>query len=519
MLELTDWFRRANLPPAPWLLLGKGPTFDRRQEFDLSGYNRFALNHVVRELPVDVAHLIDVDVVGECAEQLVTNARWVLMPRYPHLHSAHAFRALEDWFDDYPVLRELDEQERLVWYNLAESGPVVDGSPVIVSRYFSSEAALSILGHLGVTTVRSLGIDGGREYASAFSALEEQTLLANSATSYDVQFDRLRGVSETFAMDFRPLVEPLRIFVGVEESQLVAYRVLEYSIRKGSSVPVEVTPMLDLPHRMPRDAANRPRTNFSFARFAIPELCGYQGRALYLDADMLVLGDVAELAALPFGDHPVLISASHTTEHWSGHEPVDNFGAQQAVMLLDCPRLSWDLDEIVDALDAGRFSYRDLMADLCIVDRSQVAADIPAAWNDLERYDPGSTRLVHFTVVPTQPWKADGHPLDDLWMTWYDEAVAAGAVPPDEVESLVAVGAVKPSLRGALRRAPARRTMVTNASLERDGAMLRLEREIANLRAEIERIHASSSWRIGAAVVRAVHAPVTFARRLTRGKR
>ncbi|MFM8304377.1 MAG: glycosyltransferase, partial [Actinomycetota bacterium] len=470
MLELTDWFRRANLPSVPWLLLGKGPTFDRRHQFDLSGYNLFALNHVVRELPVDVAHIIDVDVVGECAQQLVSNARWVLMPRYPHLHSAHAHRALEDWFDDYPVLRELDERGRLVWYNLAESGPVQDGSPVIVSRYFSSEAALSILGHLGVTSVRSLGVDGGRAYARTFSALEDETLLTNNATSYDVQFDRLHTVCETFAIDYRPLVEPLRIFVGVEESQLVAYRVLEYSIRKTASIPVEVTPMLDLPHRVPRDAANRPRTSFSFARFAIPGLCGYQGRALYLDADMLVLGDVAELAELAFGDHPVLVSASHGTEQWSGHEPVDNFGAQQAVMLLDCGRLSWDVDEIVDGLDEGRYSYRDLMADLCIVDRVQVAADIPAEWNDLEHYDPGSTRLVHFTVVPTQPWKVDGHPLDDLWMAWYGEAVEAGAVPPEEVESLVVVGDVKPSLRAALRRAPARRAVVTNASLERDGA-------------------------------------------------
>ena len=41
----------------------------------------------------------------------------------------------------------------------------------------------------------------------------------------------------------------------------------------------------------------------------IPERCGYRGRALYLDADMVVFGDVAELADLPFGDHAVLCSA------------------------------------------------------------------------------------------------------------------------------------------------------------------------------------------------------------------
>ena len=421
--------------------------------------------------PVDVAHIIDVEVVGDCAEHLLRNAQWVVMPRYPHLRSTQGTRMLEDWFDEYPVCATLDDRGRLVWYNLAESGPVEGQSPVIVARHFSSEAALGILGRMGVTTVRSLGIDGGRSYAAAFGSLEEATLLANNASSFDLQFDRIRVVVEENGIDYRPLVEPLRIFVGVDESQLVAYRVLEYSIRKAASIPVEVTPMLDFPHRLPASPDNRPRTSFSFCRFMIPQLCGYEGRALYLDADMLVLGDVAELADLPFGPHAILRSESLTSDRWAGHEPIDNFGAQLSVMLLDCDRLRWDVEEIVTDLDDGRYDYKALMADLCIVDPAEIADSIPAAWNDLEHYDPATTKLVHFTVVPTQPWKVDDNPLNDLWMSWYREAVEAGAVPPDEVESLVAVRDVKPTLRAALRLAPARRSAVTGASLERDGAL------------------------------------------------
>lgn len=36
-------------------------------------------------------------------------------------------------------------------------------------------------------------------------------------------------------------------------------------------------------------------TPFSGFRFAVPELCDFKGTAIYLDADMLVLGDIAEL--------------------------------------------------------------------------------------------------------------------------------------------------------------------------------------------------------------------------------
>ena len=76
-------------------------------------------------------------------------------------------------------------------------------------------------------------------------------MLANGANSFDDQFERLAVIVAEHGIDYRPLVEPLRIFVGTDESQVVAHRVLEYSIRKSASIPVEVTPMLDWPHRLP----------------------------------------------------------------------------------------------------------------------------------------------------------------------------------------------------------------------------------------------------------------------------
>src|SRR5262245_50696114 len=101
-------------------------------------------------------------------------------------------------------------------------------------------------------------------------------------------------------------VEPLRVFVGADDSQLVAARVLEFSIRRHASRPVDLTVMRDLPVPLPRDRRNRPQTTFSFYRFLIPRLCDYRGRALYLDADMLVFADLAELWTIPFGQKTVL---------------------------------------------------------------------------------------------------------------------------------------------------------------------------------------------------------------------
>jgi hypothetical protein len=450
MIDLREWARMTRLPPKPWLVLGKGPTFSRRREFDLTDYNLLSLNHVVRELRVDIAHAIDVDVVLECADALRGNCRWLMMPRRPHVNFRPADRLLEDFVAEIPVLRELNEAGRLVWYNLSNSEPVGD-APVIGVRFFSAEAALNILAEIGATTVRSLGIDGGRGYSGAFADLERTTMLANTQTTFNIQFAEIDAIVKKHDLDYAPLVpspqqEPMRVFVGCDESQLVASSVLEHSIRKHASRPVEFTKMIDLEVPEPKDTANRARTGFSFYRFLIPKLCGYQGRALYLDSDMQVFADMAELWEIPFEDDTVLCTyQSEPPERWK-NDPNFKPGRHLAVMMLDCSRLHWDIDEIVLGLDEGRYDYKQLMSDLCIVPDEQIAERIPREWNSLEQYEPGKTKLVHYTVVPTQPWKNDENPLRDLWMKEYREAVGAGAIEPDLVRRSVEAGHVKPSL-------------------------------------------------------------------------
>ena len=507
MLELQEWLDRTTFPDKPWLVLGKGPTLDLRHGHDLSAYNRLALNHVVNVVPSDIAHVIDVDVIPECADALRTNCKWLVMPRYPHLNSEPCDRALEDWFDEHPVLREVDGEGRLVWYNL-NGGPLVGRSPVISAKRFSSEAAFGIVGRLGAKQIRTIGIDGGRGYGSEFAAVAQRTMLANGALSFDEQHQRLQVIADEFGIESRPLIEPLRIFVGTDESQIVAFRVLEYSIRQHTTYPIEVVPMLGLEHPMPKDPVNKPRTTFSYNRFQIPELCGYRGRALYLDADMLVFADVAELATMSFDGHSILCTTPAPTEQWEGHGSTYLGLRSPAVLLLDCSRLKWDIEEIVRGLDEHRYTYSELFSDLCVVDPSEIGDTLPNEWNDLERFDPNATKLLHYTVVPTQPWKVDDNPLGEIWMSSYREAVAAGAVPPEEVEAAIAANHVKPSLRAALPTAPTRRTLLTGATLD----LVSAQQQVRVLEDRLASMRASWSWRIGDAIVRTARKPVQFVR-------
>ncbi len=160
MRTFFEWYSAHANQSTPWLILGKGPSFAKREQYDLSDYYTLSLNHAVREQLVFMAHLIDFDVVEQCGEALDTNACYVVMPWVPHIRCRARGLTLRDLLPDSPMLRKLDADGRLLYYNL-RTGQYPRGlSPIVPVRYFSAEAALNLLAMAGVKTIRSLGIDG-----------------------------------------------------------------------------------------------------------------------------------------------------------------------------------------------------------------------------------------------------------------------------------------------------------------------------------------------------------------------
>src|SRR5262245_31880064 len=89
----------------------------------------------------------------------------------------------------------------------------------------------------------------------------------------------------------------LRIFIGWDAREVEAYHVLAHSIITRASIPVSIAPVAR--HTMPGLMAPRgplDSTDFSRSRFLVPYLSDYIGTSVFMDCDMLCLGDVAELA-------------------------------------------------------------------------------------------------------------------------------------------------------------------------------------------------------------------------------
>lgn len=440
MKSFFDWFDENHHAEPPWLMLGKGPSFDLRHSHDLSAYRLMSLNHVVRELPVTVAHMIDIDVVSACAEAIPANAQVLVMPWYPHVKNLVGTKTLQQWVQELPTLKRMDDEGRLLWYDLSTSKQRHGNRPMVRAAAFSAEAGLNLLAQAGVRRVRSLGIDGGASYGNAFDDLKSVTRLNNGHPSYNLQFEGFARTIHATGVDYAPLAidSPIRIYVGSQEEQMLAVRVLEYSVRRHASMSTEVVPLhrAGISFPMPREAKNRPRTPFSFQRFAIPMLAGYRGRAIYLDSDMMVFRDIRELWTMPF-DGADLLAAKARDE--TDRRP------QFSVMLLDCAALAdWKPEKVVEALDSGRLTYEQLMYDMALA--RTVRAAIPSTWNSLEHYEADRTGLLHYTDMNIQPWVYRRNRWGRLWTRELLMAIHDGFITIEEVREHVERGWVRPSL-------------------------------------------------------------------------
>ena len=108
----------------------------------------------------------------------------------------------------------------------------------------------------------------------------------------------------------------INVFVGYDSKEKVAFNVLSYSILKNSTKPVSITPIYldNIKDDFVRERNNLSSTEFSFSRFIIPHLMNYQGWALFMDCDMLMVDDIAKLWRLRDDRYAVQIQARLRTK-------------------------------------------------------------------------------------------------------------------------------------------------------------------------------------------------------------
>ncbi len=222
-----------------------------------------------------------------------------------------------------------------------------------------------------------------------------------------------------------------KVFIGTEEAQWLPTEVLKHSILRRSSSSYEFVELKNIPISL----NIKMYTGFSFYRFSIPETCQFQGRALYLDADIVVLCDLKELFEIEIDGYGVL----------SRPYPKIN-GYFTSVMIMDCAKLTnWKIHQWVTLINAKIAGYRDTMAANPLGLCHKEFGPLDTIWNDFDQCSE-KTKILHYTYVPTQPWKKAGHPYAYIFLKEMKSALDASVFSADEVKKEIDEGHIYPEI-------------------------------------------------------------------------
>ena len=226
----------------------------------------------------------------------------------------------------------------------------------------------------------------------------------------------------------------VRVFIGYDPREAVAFHVLSHSIQSRAGAPVSITPLSlsQLGGLMWRERHELQSTDFSFSRFLVPHLCGFEGWAVFMDCDMLVLDDIDGLWALQDERFAVqVVQHDHRPEETTKFldQPQTTYEKKNwsSVMLMNCARctaLTPDYVNTASGLDLHRFRW--LGDDVLI-------GELPHRWNHLVDYDPPlpgeEISNLHFTNGG--PWFDEYADCGyaDLWFEERDRMLSAEGAP------------------------------------------------------------------------------------------
>jgi len=221
------------------------------------------------------------------------------------------------------------------------------------------------------------------------------------------------------------------IFIGYDPRERAAINVLIDSLYHHSSVPLAITPLVTPQLKAQglywRELDPKQSTAFSFTRFLVPHLMGYQGWALFMDCDMLCRGDIKALWEQRDDAYVVMCVQQ---DHVPG-ETVKFLGEVQSaypkknwssLMLLNCSRciaLTLKYVNTATGLDLHRFHW---------LNGDHEIGSILGGWNHLvdvqDLVPTEGSPLLHWTLGG--PWfreqRTMGGPLAAEWFAARDDA-------------------------------------------------------------------------------------------------
>ena len=201
-------------------------------------------------------------------------------------------------------------------------------------------------------------------------------------------------------------MEELRVFVGYDPREDIAYQVCKHSIEKRSPNAV-VKPLIQKELReqgyYDRPIDKLASTEFTFTRFLVPELSNFNGWAMFMDCDMILQTDINELFAQA-DEKYALMCVKHD---YTPKEGIKMDGQAQtvyprknwsSVMLFNCSHPSnqeINVELVNDPKITGKYLHRFSWL------KDDEIGELSPEWNWLaggyKDPDDGKPKLIHYT--------------------------------------------------------------------------------------------------------------------------
>lgn len=194
----------------------------------------------------------------------------------------------------------------------------------------------------------------------------------------------------------------IRVFLGYDRQEPVAFHIAAHSIHARASEPVSITPLMlsQLKRVFDRPRDPKQSTDFSFSRFLTPYLCNFEGWSLFMDGDVLVVDDIAKLWKLRDEKYAVMVvkhdHAPKEKTKFLNHEQTryekKNWSSVMLFNNAKCGALTPEYVQTASGLDLHRFVW---------LGNDDLIGELPQRWNWLVDYNPtvdiGGVSVLHYT--------------------------------------------------------------------------------------------------------------------------
>jgi hypothetical protein len=188
----------------------------------------------------------------------------------------------------------------------------------------------------------------------------------------------------------------IRLYCGFDPREAIGFYTFVHSVIENTKSQVQYIPL----YGDQKDGTNA----FTYQRFRVPELCGFSGWAIFVDAcDMLARGDVGELWDMRDQRKAVqVVKHDYQTRH-----PRKYLGTELEAENKDYPRKNWSSVILWNCGHRAHQEHRDLLRghDGSILHRfswldDEEIGELPSKWNWLaDEYGPNDeAKLLHWTA-------------------------------------------------------------------------------------------------------------------------